>query len=255
MYPTVAPNRWRTILRAPVTVALAPLAWALTAVNAAVRRPSLAVGATVLLVCLPSGTQDVSASGKITPADIAAAGVIALVAFRLLTGSRGPDRVTIRHGWIPYAAAVASFAVATVTATDIGTSARGFIRYTELFVLVPVAAAMAIRDRRDVLLVAGAIVSATAVEGAVGVYQYLTKTGASYAGEYVRAVGTFGADQVLAMGALLGYGIVVTLALGLSLRGRARTGLLVLAAALLGPLALTLSRGAWIATACAVLLT
>ena len=252
MYPTVAPNRWRTILRAPVTVALAPLAWALTAVNAAVRRPSLAVGATVLLVCLPSGTQDVSASGKITPADIAAAGVIALVAFRLLTGSRGPDRVTIRHGWIPYAAAVASFAVATVTATDVGTSARGFVRYTELFVLVPVAAALAIRDRRDVFIVAGSIVATTVFEGAVGVYQYLTGTGASYAGQFVRAVGTFGAEQIEAMGAVVGYGILVTLALGLALRGRARIAVVAVALLLTVPLGLSLSRGAWIATGASV---
>src|SRR5436190_8585088 len=174
-------------------------------------RPSLAVAATVLLVCLPGQAPDASTSGHITVADVAAGGLVLAVAVRLLTG----DRLATRRGWLPYAAAVASFAIATVTATDIGTSARGFIRYTELFVLVPVAAAMAIRDRRDVLLVAGAIVGATAVEGAVGVYQYLTKTGASYAGEYVRAVGTFGADQVLAMGAFVGYGLLVTLALGL----------------------------------------
>jgi O-antigen ligase len=177
--------------------------------------------------------------------------VILAVVVRLLRGERQHSR----RGWIPFAAAVVSFAVATITAVDIGTSLRGFIRYSELFVLIPVAVAMSLRDRRDVLTVAGAIVAVTAFEGAVGVFQYLTKTGASYGGQFVRAVGTFGADQVLALGALLGYGIIVTLALGLSLRGRPRLLLLALAAALTVPLALTLSRGAWIATACAVLLT
>src|SRR5262249_20076531 len=117
----------------------------------------------------------------------------------------------------------------------------------------PVAAAMAVRDRRDVFLVAGSIVATTVFEGAVGVYQYLTHTGASYAGQYVRAVGTFGADQVLAMGALIGYGMPGALALGLALRGRARILLLATAALLAVPLWLSLSRGAWIATAASVL--
>src|SRR5262249_54099105 len=146
----------------------------------------------------------------------------------------------------------ASFAIATITATDVGTSARGFVRYTELFVLIPVAAALAIRDRRDVLVVAGSIVATTAFEGSVGVYQYLTRTGASYAGQYVRAVGTFGAEEIEAMGAVVGYGLLVTLALGLALRGRARTALLAVALLLTVPLALSLSRGAWIATAVSV---
>jgi O-antigen ligase len=217
------------------------------------RRPSLLVVATVLLVTPPSDVHDVSAS-HVTPADLAAGAVILAVALRLGGGMLGGGGIRDRRGWVPFAAAVASFAIATVTAVDVATSMRGFVRYSELFVLIPVAVALSLRDRLDVLLVAGSIVAVTAFEGAAGVYQYLTKTGASYAGQYTRAVGTFGADQVLALGALLGYGIVVTLALGLSLRGRPRAGLLALAAALAVPLALTLSRGAWIATACAVLL-
>jgi len=113
---------------------------------------------------------------------------------------------------------------------------------------------MALRDRLDVRLVAGAIVTVTVVEGVVGGYQYLTGTGATYGGEYVRAVGTFGADQVLALGALIGYGLIVTLALGFALTGRARVLLLAAGAFLVIPLGLTLSRGAWIATAASVLI-
>ncbi|MFI7598071.1 O-antigen ligase family protein [Actinoplanes sp. NPDC049681] len=238
-----------TVVRGPMRVALAPLAWLLTAVDVAVRRPSVLVVGTVLLICVPSHISDVSASGHITAADLAAGVVVAVLAVRLLGG----DRSTARRGWLPFGAALASFALATVTASDVSASVVGFIRYSELFVLVPVAVAMALRDRLDVRLVAGAVVAVTAVEGSVGVYQYVTKTGASYAGQYVRAVGTFGAEQVMALAALLGYGLVVTLALGLALRGRARAGLLAGAAALLLPLGLTLSRGAWIATACALL--
>jgi O-antigen ligase len=219
----------------------------LTAVDAAVRRPSLAVAATLLLVCLPSGLQNLTTS--LTVADLAAGGVVAAVAIGCLAG----NRLASRRGWLPFAVAVASFAVATVTATDVAASARGFIRYAELFVLIPVATAMAVRDRFDVFVVAGAVVGTTVLEGSVGVYQYLTHTGASYAGQYVRAIGTFGAEQILALGALVGYGLLVTLALGLALRGTARIALLATGAALTVPLALSLSRGAWIATAAAVL--
>jgi O-antigen ligase len=229
-------------------VALAPLAWLLTAVDLVVRRPSLVVAGTVLLICLPSRISDVTASGHVTAADLGAGMVVAALAVRLLGG----ERSTARRGWLPFAAALTSFALATVTASDVGASVVGFVRYAELFVLVPVAVAMSLVDRFDLLLVAGAIVVTTVFEGAVGVYQYATHTGASYGGDYVRAVGTFGAEQVLALGALIGYGLIVTLALGLALRGRARIALLAAAAFEVAPLGLTLSRGAWIATVCAV---
>jgi O-antigen ligase len=236
--------------RDALRVALAPLAWLLAAVDAGVRRPSLIVAGTILLICLPSGISDVSASGHITAADLGAGLVVGAVAVRLLGGQRS----TARRGWLPFAFALTAFALATVTATDVAASLIGFVRYAELFVLVPVAVAMSLRDRFDVRLVAGSIVAVTVFEGAVGIYQYLTGTGATYGGAYVRAIGTFGADQVLALGALLGYGLIVTLALGFAMRGRARVLLLAAGAFLVIPLGLTLSRGAWIATAASVLI-
>jgi O-antigen ligase len=239
-----------TVISGPVRVALSPLAWLLAAVDVVLRRPSALVAGTVLLICLPSGISDVAASGHITPADLAAGGVVVVLAVRLLSG----DRSVARRGWLPFAAVLLALALATVTASDVSASVVGFIRYSELFVLVPVAVAMTLRDRLDVALVAGAIVAVTAVEGVVGVYQYLTGTGATYGGQYVRAVGTFGPDQVLALGALVGYGLIVTLALGFAMTGRARIALLAAAAFLVIPLGLTLSRGAWIASAAAVLI-
>ena len=236
-------------LKAPLRVGLAPLAWLLAAVDAGIRRPSLIVAGTLLLICLPSGISDVSSSGHITAADLAAGLVVGAVAVRLLGGQQS----VARRGWLPFAFALAAFALATVTATDVAASMIGFVRYAELFVLVPVAVAMSLRDRFDVRLVAGSIVALTVFEGAVGIYQYLTGTGATYGGAYVRAVGTFGPEQVLALGALIGYGLIVTLALGFAMRGRARVLLLAAGVFLLIPLGLTLSRGAWIATAASVL--
>jgi len=238
-----------TVIRTPAQIILAPLAAVMAAVDAAIRRPSLVVAAAVLLVCLPSGIQDVSGGAHVTPADLVAVAAVGVVAIRMIVG----DRAATRRAWLPYAAAIASFAIATVTATDVNESLRGFLRYTELFVLIPVAVAMALKDRRDVLIVGGAIVGTSVFEGVVGIVQTLTQTGASYGGQYIRAIGTFGADQVLALGALMGYGVIVTLALGLSLKGRARIALVAAGAFLLLPLGASLSRGAWIATALAVL--
>lgn len=232
------PHRWRSV---PLAVLLSPLASLLAAGHAVLKRPSILVAAALLIVSIPH--QDLG--GSVTLADAVICLAVAAVALRLR-----PVRST--RAWIPYAAVVVALACATLGAEDIGESVRGFVRYAELFVLVPVAVALSIKDKLDLFLVAGAMVVLTVVEGGVGVYQSLTGTGASYAGEYVRAVGTFGAEQVLAMGALIGYGVVVTLALALACKGRLRVHLVGLVLALGLPLALSLSRGAWIATALAV---
>jgi O-antigen ligase len=245
---THPPHRWRSALEAPLRVVLAPLASGLGAVDAGVRRPSLVVAAAVLIVCVPGPLQNLGASATIADA-VAGLAVIA-VAVRIVAG----DRIASRRGWLPYAAVIVALAFATVGALDVAESVRGFIRYAELFVLVPLAVAVAVKDRLDLLIVAGSMVATTVIQGVVGVYQSATGTGASYAGQYVRAVGTFGAEQVLAMGTVIGYGIVATLALALAHRGRARLILLGVSAGLALPLAFSLSRGAWIATAIAVTL-
>jgi hypothetical protein len=241
---------WLEAPRGAARVALAPLAWLLTAVDTVMRRPSLVTAAMVLLICVPSPPQDVSSTGHVTAADLAGLVLVGVIAVRMIGG----DRATVGRGWLPFAMALVAFAVATVTAQDFSVAPVGFVRYAELFVLVPVAVAMTIRDRRDMLLVAGSIVATSVYEGALGVWQYFTQTGAAYAGSFVRAVGTFGAFQVLALGALVGYGMVVTIALGLTLRGRPRLLVLSIGALLTVPLVVSLSRGAWIATACSLLL-
>jgi len=229
---------------------LAPLAVLLAGLGALVRRPSLLVALTVVLDCVPTGRDDV-ATVHITPADLSAVALVAVVAVRALGG----DQPLARKGWLPFAVASAALAVATITSQDATASVPGFVRYAELFVLLPVAVAAAVRDRRDVAVVCAAVIGASVVEGAIGVWQFLTGTGASYGGKDIRAVGTFNALDVMAMATLVGLGIVVALAFGLALRGRSRAALVATAALLVIPLALSLSRGAWLATACAVAAT
>ncbi|MFF2039723.1 O-antigen ligase family protein [Kitasatospora sp. NPDC058170] len=221
-------------------------------------RPSLLAAATVLLVCVPTGEKDVSAAVHITAADLASLALVALTAVDLLRG-RLPaiDRGTCAL----FGAIVLSAAVATIGSIDPATSLTGFVRLTQVFVLVPAGVLCALRDRTDQRLILGSFVAAALIQGVVGAHQYLTRTGASYTGQPIRAVGTFGALDIMAMSTVVSYGLLAALALALGERGpggdrRLRRAMYAAAAFLAFPLAVSFSRGSWIATgaAAAVLL-
>jgi putative peptidoglycan lipid II flippase len=231
-------------------VLLAPLAVLLAGVRVLVGRPSLVVALTIVLDCVPPGRDDVAAA-QVTPADLSVAALVAVVAVRALIG----EEPLFRRGWLPFAMASAALAVATIASQDPTASVVGFARFAELFVLLPIAVAAAVRDRRDFAIVCAAALGVSVVEGAIGVHQFLTGTGASYGMQDIRAIGTFSALDVMSMATVVGLGIVVTLALGLSLRGPRRAALVATAALLMVPLAFSLSRGAWLATAWAVAAT
>lgn len=215
--------------------------------------PLLPALATVLLLAAPVATGDVSTSGKVTPADAASAVLVATAAVRCLRLRSRP--LTAAAAAVLGAPAV-GFAAATVTSLDPGASATGFLRYTQVFVAVPAAVVLLLRDRRDFGAVAAAMVALALVQGALGTWQYATATGASYMGQDVRAVGTFGPSDVMGMATVVAYGLLVAAGYALAppapgaprwLRPAAAgcAGLLVV------PLAVSFSRGTWIATALA----
>ncbi|MFD9487332.1 O-antigen ligase family protein [Streptomyces sp. NPDC059991] len=227
--------------------------------TAAVRRhahllPLLAVLA--LLAVEPPGGAGAEDSGTGTLAD-AASGV--LVLWALGSSLRSGARPLTRLAAGVFAAAAAGIAVAAAGAGDPGEALAGMARYLQIFVLVPVSVLLLVRDRRDFTVVTAALVALALFEGAVGVHQYLTVTGASYMGEDIRAVGTFGASDIMGMATVVAYGLVAAVAFALApdapdaragRAGRAqRPAALVCAGLLLLPLALSFSRGAWIATA------
>ncbi|MBG0813273.1 O-antigen ligase family protein [Planomonospora sp. ID82291] len=213
---------------------------------AARRGPGVLAAAVVLCVCVPVRRDDPASAFHATPADLASVALVAAAAVSLLAGGRRlPVRVLVLVP--PVVAACA----ATMASHDVMASLPGLVRYLQVFVLVPLAVAVALRDRAALRLTGGAVVGAALLQGAVGCLQALTGTGASYAGENVRAVGTFGAQDVMGMATVVSHGLVVLLGLGLALRGRGRAAALLGAALLLPPLVLSLSRGAWLATACA----
>ncbi|MCZ7413452.1 MULTISPECIES: O-antigen ligase family protein [unclassified Streptomyces] len=209
--------------------------------------PGLAVAGVVLLLCLPPG----SGSGP-TAADAGCAVLVLWCAVRLL---RERARPLSGRAALVLAAPAAGVTLAAVTSHDPAASLPGLVRHLEVFVLVPAAVVLLLRDRRDARLAAAAVVLLALVQGAVGVHQYATATGASYQGQDIRAVGTFGALDVMGMSTAVSYGVVVALAAGLAPPARAprwlRPAALGCAALLLIPLALSFSRGSWIATALA----
>ncbi|WP_197085368.1 hypothetical protein, partial [Saccharothrix sp. ST-888] len=217
-------------------------------------RPSLLAAATVLLVCVPAGEKDVTAAVHVTAADLASLALVALTAVDLLRG-RAP--ALSRTAGALFGAVVCSAAVATVASIDPVASLTGFVRLVQVFVLVPACVLAALRDRYDQRLILGSFVLAALIEGAVGADQYLTKTGASYTGQPIRAVGTFGALDIMAMSTVVSFGLLAALALGLAERGPGgsrplRLAMFAAAAFLTFPLAVSFSRGSWIACAVAV---
>ncbi|MER7751868.1 O-antigen ligase family protein [Kitasatospora sp. NPDC097643] len=232
---------------------------ALTRLGGAVlERPSLLAAATVLLVCVPTGEKDVTAAVHITAADLASLALVGLTALNLL---RGRLPALGRTTCVLLGGIVVSAAVATVGSIDPASSLTGFVRLTQVFVLVPAAVLCSLRDRTDQRLVLGSFVLAALIQGVVGAHQYLTRTGASYTGQPIRAVGTFGALDIMGMSTVVAYGLLAALALALAERRPGgspllRRGMFAAAAFLTFPLAVSFSRGSWIATgaAAAVLL-
>jgi len=210
--------------------------------------PAGLVALTVLLVCVPSGNKDVSASVHVTPGDLGSVALVVAAGIRVFAGKRLPRN----RLWVAVGAAVVGFAVATVVSHDPVGSVSGFVRYLQLFVIVPVAVVLSLRDRRDLRLVCAAVLAAALFEGALGTWQYLAGTGAAYGSQSVRAVGTFGALDILGLATVVGYGIIMALGLAIVLRGRVRLLLLAIAALLIVPLLLSLSRGAVLASTIAV---
>ncbi|MEV4974517.1 O-antigen ligase family protein [Streptomyces scopuliridis] len=228
--------------------------------------PAVAV---VALLAVPSAPAGDGAAGSGSVAD-AASGL--LVLHCLVRVLRDRARPLTRTAALVLGLPVLGVTIAAITAHDPASSLPGVARYLQIFVLVPGALLLLLRDRREVRLVAGSVVALALVQGAVGVTQYLTGTGASYMGEEIRAVGTFGPTDVMGMATVVAYGLVICVGFALSpganganaasgVDGRGQRVVRVQRAVALGcagllavPLALSFSRGAWIATAVAVAL-
>ncbi|MFG2330283.1 O-antigen ligase family protein [Streptomyces sp. NPDC048604] len=206
----------------------------------------------VALLTVPGGGGAEGGTGGTGTLADAASGLLVLYCLALVV--RSGARPLTRTAAVVLGLPVLGVCAAAITSHDPAASLPGVARYVQIFVLVPAAVLLLVRDRGDFAVLAWALVALALFQGGVGVVQYLTGTGASYMGADVRAVGTFGPTDVMGMATVVAFGLVV--AVGLVLggpAGRARTAALVCAALLVVPLVLSFSRGAWIATvlACA----
>ncbi|MFD6531671.1 O-antigen ligase family protein [Streptomyces sp. NPDC060184] len=210
--------------------------------------------ATVLLLALPVPGAGTPASQGALPADLASGAAVLCCLGRLLARRVRP----LPAGAVLIAGlTVTGLAVATVTASDPAAALPGLVRYLQVFVLVPLAVCLTIRDARGFRLLTAALVLLALVQGFVGVRQFATGTGASYMGEEVRAVGTFGPGDIMGMATVVGYGLLAAVPYALcpsaSVRRWLRPCALVVTAGLVVALAVSFSRGSWIATALAAL--
>ncbi|MGW6392806.1 O-antigen ligase family protein [Streptomyces sp. NPDC055103] len=206
--------------------------------------PVLAV---IALLLVPGGGGAQGGTGGTGTIADAASGLLVLIC--LVRVLRGGGRPLTGAAAVVLGLPVLGICLAAITSNDPAASLPGVARYVQIFVLVPAAVLLMIRDRRDFAVVAWGLVGLGLLQGAVGVLQYLTGTGASYMGEDIRAVGTFGPTDVMGMATVVSYGLVVVTGIALgSGPGRTRTAALVCAGLLFLPLVLSFSRGAWIAT-------
>ncbi|MFF0446841.1 O-antigen ligase family protein [Streptomyces sp. NPDC004609] len=216
------------------------------------RWPLLPLIGTVLLLAAPLPEGSRAGAGGLVPADLASGALVLFCAVRVLR--------TRAAALTPSAAAVlalpaAAVAIATVTAADPTAALPGFVRYLQVFVLVPAAVVLLVRDAHDFRIVTGSLVVLALVQGGIGIHQYTTGAGASYRGEDVRAVGTFGPTDVMGMATVVAYGLLAAAAFALrtppGAPRRLRVAAAGTAALLVVPLGLSFSRGAWIATGAA----
>jgi O-antigen ligase len=230
-------------------VPLLPLAAGVVALRRLRRSPAWCAALVVALLLVPvAGHED--GSVDVRPPDLALALLIGLAALRLLLDGEGLDR--LRSAVVlPVAAVVLAGGAATLLAPDPAAGVSGLARYLEVFALGPLAVLLVLRRSRDAWLLLGALVALGLGQAAVGSWQYLTASGAGFAGESRRAVGTFGAYDVMAMATTVRYALVVLVAVAVSTTGRAQRWAVAGAVLLVPALLFSLSRGALLSAAAA----
>jgi O-antigen ligase len=213
-----------------------------------IRSPLGLVLLVLVAICWPSNEASTAVSlARPTPGDGAA---VLLVGFLLLRLSRRDGPAQLRSGWLaPVVAVTATAGLSVFVAAAPVLALAGYVRLLEILVLVPVAVVLAVGRLADGLVLVAAVVAVGAVESAVGITQVRTGTGAGFGVSSVRAVGTFGAGDAVAMGNVLATTAVILVAALLCCRGRLQVAAAVGLPLAVIPLALSLTRGAILAFA------
>ncbi|MGY2126999.1 O-antigen ligase family protein [Blastococcus sp. SYSU DS0617] len=217
--------------------------------TAVVLRPSTWLALAILST--PLSSAEASDGPAVALSDGVLAVAVVLAGWALL---RGGGAVMARSvpGVAFWALGVVSV-VAALAAPAFPEGVVGGVRFLQLFCLVPLAVMIGLRTRADAAVVLGSLLGLAFVQGGIGVVQSVTGTGADIGGRSIRAVGTYGAYNIMALAYLVSLALVVCVAFAVVLPGRARWWAAGGAALLAVPLAFSLSRGAWVAATVAVL--
>ncbi|WP_166509563.1 O-antigen ligase [Blastococcus sp. TF02-8] len=221
----------------------------MSSVRAVVLRPSTWVAAAVISIALSSSST--GAGPLVTVSDLVLGVLVCVAALQLL---RGGNAAVVRSVPALLFGALGLISVGlALVAPNFPGNVVGGVRFLQLFCLTPIAVMVALRSRTDTRVVLGSVVGLAVVQGAVGIVQALTRTGAGIGGQPIRAVGTFGAYNIGALAGLCALGLLICLAWAVVLPGVRRWWAAAGAAFLVLPLAFSLSRSAWLATAVAAI--
>jgi O-antigen ligase len=243
---------WDNPAQLVLAVLLVPTALALAIGRTLWRRPVFLVAVVMLLVLVPwRGGGEGAGATRLSLADVAAVGLVALALARAMVVG---DAARLRS-WVllPLAALFVACGAATVSAADGLTSLVGMARFAEIFIAVPLATYLTLERRSDLSLILGTFLAIGIGEGLLGVFQFATGSGAGFGDAAIRAIGTFGAYEVMSLASVVTHALLVAVAVVIAGRGPGRVLAAAAAAGLIVPLAVSFSRGAWIAAMIAIL--
>ncbi len=122
--------------------------------------PVLAV---VALLLVPGGGGAEGGTGGTGTVADAASGLLVLVC--LVRVARGRARPLTRTAAVVLGLPVLGICLAAITSNDPASSLPGVARYVQVFVLVPAAVLLTVRDRRDFAVIAWALVGLALLQG------------------------------------------------------------------------------------------
>jgi len=216
-------------------------------------RPAVLIPLIILAVAVPLRTGGEGAGlAHVTSADAVSVLLVLVTLAPLITiggyRRRAGDGRLQSPALLPIAATLLAATVATLVADDLLVGMSGYVRVAQLALCVPLAVYVALRNQRDLELLLGAFVVLGAGESALGIVQSLTGSGAGYGEEAIRAIGTFGAYEILALGSVATTGLAMAFAVALCTRGATRIWALLATVLCAGGVVASLSRGFWMAT-------
>lgn len=229
----------------PVALAAAGLVLLL----AAARWPEKAVLAVPLAVYLPA-RQALGEAVNVGAADV----MLGVLLFGWLFWATSQRTLRLERDvvWLLLIMLVGGAALSMANSPEPKTAVFGVVRTIELWFLLFVVVLSCVRSSKAMAWLLQGFVVVALLEAGVGIYQFVSGTGAYVGGSYTRAFGTIGPYSWLDLAIALGAALCLV-AGDLLARPRAGAGRYLALAALVAAVLATYSRGVWLALLVALL--